>query len=55
MEAKECGKRAETEVCLLQEGQPFLLELFLRFSDLSGVHEGEPLGNDVQQHHLGLS
>jgi hypothetical protein len=41
-------------LCLLQQEQQLLLELFVRIPDLSGLHAGEPLGNDVQQHYLGL-
>jgi hypothetical protein len=40
---------------LLQKQPPLLLELFLWIPDLPGMHAGEPLGNDVQQHYLGLS
>jgi hypothetical protein len=47
METEEREEGAETGLCLLQKEQPFLLELFLRIPDLSGMHAGESLGNDV--------
>lgn len=39
---------------VLQKELSFLLELFLRVPDLSGLHGGKPLGDDLQPHHLGL-
>lgn len=39
---------------LLQEELPVLLELSVRFQHLPDLHAREPLGHDMQQHHLDL-
>jgi len=32
----------------------FLLDLSLRFSDMSGLHDGKFVGHDLQRHHMDL-
>jgi hypothetical protein len=47
-------RRTATALCLLRNQRLLLLELFLRISDLPGLHAGKPVGNVLQQHHMGM-
>ncbi|MBP8646680.1 MAG: hypothetical protein KBH99_11250 [Syntrophobacteraceae bacterium] len=51
------GKVAKTETIpmyRLRRGPAFLLVLSLRLHDLLPVHGREPVGHDLQRHHLDL-
>jgi hypothetical protein len=54
MESKKIEQRQEDAMRLLPAQRPVLLALFLRLPHLPGMHERKPLGDDVQQYHLGV-